>query len=92
MPWSDWNLRVGIDIGPVVAGVIGRRQYLFDLWGDTVNTAARMESNGVRGKITLTERAWQRIEHLAAVARRGRSQGQGQDDRVPTWELMSSQP
>jgi class 3 adenylate cyclase len=65
LPGVEWNLRVGIDIGPVVAGVIGQRQYLFDLWGDTVNTAARMESNGVKGKITLTERAWQRIDSMA---------------------------
>src|SRR5262249_5605340 len=39
---TDWNLRVGVHVGQVVAGVIGHRQYLFDLWGDTVNTAARL--------------------------------------------------
>lgn len=65
LPGVDWNLRVGIDVGPVVAGVIGRRQYLFDLWGDTVNTAARMESNGLAGRITLTQEAWQWIENCA---------------------------
>ncbi len=64
LPGVKWDLRVGIDLGPVVAGVIGRRQYLFDLWGDTVNTAARMESNGKPGMITLTNRAWERIKHL----------------------------
>ena len=60
---AQWNVRVGINVGPVVAGVLGRRQYLFDLWGDTVNTAARMESSGVAGTISLSRAAW---EHVAA--------------------------
>ncbi|HUG89514.1 MAG TPA: adenylate/guanylate cyclase domain-containing protein [Planctomycetaceae bacterium] len=58
----DWNLRVGIHCGQVVAGILGHRQYLFDLWGDTVNTAARMESHGTPGTITLSAQAWQQIE------------------------------
>jgi class 3 adenylate cyclase len=64
-PPERWNLRVGINVGPVVAGVLGRRQYSFDLWGDTVNTAARMESNGVPGHITLSEDAWEQIAALS---------------------------
>lgn len=62
---TGWDLRVGVHCGPVVAGVIGRRQYLFDLWGDTVNTAARMESHGIPGSITLSRTAWAEVEHLA---------------------------
>jgi adenylate cyclase len=50
------QLRIGIDSGPVVAGVIGRRKFIYDLWGDTVNTASRMESHGVPGQIQVTER------------------------------------
>jgi class 3 adenylate cyclase len=77
---NGWNLRVGIHAGQVVAGVLGRRQYLFDLWGDTVNTAARMESHGVPGAITLSAEAWRRVadccrgEPLGAVHVKGKGE------------------
>ncbi len=50
------QLRIGIDSGPVVAGVIGRHKFSYDVWGDTVNTASRMESHGVPGRVQVTER------------------------------------
>jgi class 3 adenylate cyclase len=58
---TGWDVRVGVHVGPVVAGVLGQRQYLFDLFGDTVNTAARIESNGVPGSVTLSAAAWGEI-------------------------------
>jgi len=66
-----WELRIGIHVGPLVGGVLGRRQYLFDLIGDTVNTASRVESAGATGTVTLSGPAWEQIAHLSV----GRSFG-----------------
>jgi class 3 adenylate cyclase len=66
-----WDLRIGIHVGPLVGGVLGRRQYLFDLIGDTVNTASRVENAGVPGTVCLSGSAWQQIAHLSV----GRSLG-----------------
>lgn len=57
----DLALRIGMDTGPVVAGVIGRHKFTYDLWGDTVNTASRMESHGVAGRIQVSESVHQRL-------------------------------
>ena len=66
-----WGVRVGIHYGPVIAGVIGRRQFLFDLWGDTVNVAARiMQCAGVNS-VCMSTAIWMRIRHRCAA----RSQG-----------------
>lgn len=51
-------IRIGLASGPVVGGVIGQQRILFDLWGDTVNTAARMQSTGVPGRIQVSESTW----------------------------------
>lgn len=58
------QLRIGVDTGAVVAGVIGRRKFSYDVWGDTVNTASRMESHGLPGRIHVTERVARAAGHL----------------------------
>ena len=58
---NNWHARIGIHVGPLVAGVVGKRQYLFDVFGDTVNTAARIESNGMADSVNLSRTAWESI-------------------------------
>jgi len=55
------SLRIGINTGPVVAGVIGTKKFIYDLWGDTVNLASRMETYGIVGGIQVTEATYQRL-------------------------------
>ena len=66
-----WELRVGVHRGPVVGGVLGQHQYLFDVIGDTVNTASRVEHHGRPGAVTLSGSAWSQVSELA----RGESMG-----------------
>lgn len=62
-----WQVRIGIHLGPVMAGVVGCRQYLFDVWGDTVNTAQRIESHGTGDAVSLSKAAWQQVsDHFEA--------------------------
>jgi guanylate cyclase len=65
------EVRIGIDTGPAVAGVIGRARFTYDLWGDTVNTASRMESHGIAGEIQVTERTYERLRERYELRRRG---------------------
>ena len=80
-------VRIGIDTGPVVAGVIGRRKFSYDLWGDTVNTASRMESHGVAGCIQVTDRAYRRLRDRYRFERRGLVEVKGKGELV-TWFLV----
>ncbi|MBI3244804.1 MAG: response regulator [Chloroflexi bacterium] len=75
-----WQLRVGVNIGPVIAGVVGKRQYLFDVWGDTVNTAARVEALGLPNAVNVSQAAWERIAHLCHTQGIGRVQVKGKGE------------
>lgn len=61
---QTFQLRIGINTGAVVAGVIGIKKFSYDLWGDAVNIASRMEAQGTPGKIQITEETYQRVKHL----------------------------
>jgi class 3 adenylate cyclase len=80
------GLRIGIDTGPVVAGVIGRRKFIYDLWGDTVNTASRMESHGVPGRVQVTERVVTALARDYVFEARGPVDIKGKGT-MPTWFL-----
>ena len=75
-------VRIGIDTGPVVAGVIGMDKFSYDLWGDTVNTASRMESTGIPGSIQVTERTYRRLRDRYRFQKRGPIHVKGKGELV----------
>ncbi len=80
------DVRIGIHTGPVVAGVIGKRKFVYDLWGDTVNTASRMESHGVPGAIQVSDECRRLLESKFRLSRRGEIEVKGKGI-MQTWLL-----
>ena len=79
---QSFSLRIGINIGGVVAGVIGLTKFSYDLWGDTVNVAQRMESNGIPGQIQVTDAVYERLKHKFSFKLRGAIEIKGKGEMM----------
>ena len=90
---SSLQIRVGINTGPVIAGVIGRRKFAYDMWGDSVNTASRMESHGQPGRVHISESTYNIIKDHFECEERGEIEVKGKG-RMKTWLVLrkSSEP
>jgi len=81
------SFRIGINSGSMIAGVIGRRKFVYDVWGDAVNTASRMESHGVGGSIQITEATYNLIKEEFVCEPRGTIQVKGKGE-MPVWLVL----
>jgi adenylate cyclase len=80
-------LRIGLAAGPVVAGVVGARKFFYDVWGDAVNVAARMETTDVEGRIQVPQDVYERLNHAFLLEERGKVDVKGKGV-MHTWYLV----
>jgi adenylate cyclase len=71
------NMRIGVHTGPVVAGIVGKRKFQYDVWGDTVNTAERMESSGAAGQVNISQATHDFLGNRFKFVARGELEAKG---------------
>jgi adenylate cyclase len=77
---DGWNIRIGLNTGPLVAGVVGTEKFAYDVWGDTVNSASRMESAGIAGQVNLSQATVRLVEQFFVCEPRGRVHAKGKGE------------
>ncbi|HRG77656.1 MAG TPA: adenylate/guanylate cyclase domain-containing protein, partial [Leptospiraceae bacterium] len=75
-----WELRIGIHTGPVIAGVVGKKKFAYDIWGDTVNIASRMESSGEPNKINISKEVYEQVKAFFDCEYRGKVKAKNKGD------------
>jgi class 3 adenylate cyclase len=75
-----FEIRIGVHSGPVVAGIVGIRKFAYDIWGDTVNTASRMESSGEVGKVNVSESTYHLTRDMFSYTSRGKIDAKGKGE------------
>jgi len=82
-----WQMRIGLDAGPIVAGIIGSRKFAFDVWGDTVNVASRLESSSIPGRLQVSQRVADTLSADFVLEPRGAIELKGKGE-MQTWFVL----
>lgn len=88
---AAWPIRIGLNSGPLIAGVVGEKKFAYDVWGDTVNLASRMESSGAPGRVNVTGNVMRHVEDYVIAEARGRITIKGKGE-VESWFIDRLRP